>query len=80
MATGSENVVRVLGLLLVQLAKQSLPQDFREADDGVERRAQFVRHVGEKFRLVPVRGLDLTALSPRSHGTAARFESPTPIA
>ena len=40
----------------------SLSQDFREADDGVERRAQLMRHVGEKFRFVPVSRFDLTAL------------------
>ena len=38
------------------------PQDFGEADDGVERRAQLVRHVGEELRLVPVGGFDLAAL------------------
>jgi hypothetical protein len=33
-----------------------------EADDGVERRAQLVRHVGEELRLVLVRHLELRAL------------------
>ena len=62
MAAGGEDVVGVLGLFLIQLAEHSLPQDFGEADDGVERGAQLVRHVGEEFRLVPVGGLDLPAL------------------
>ena len=62
MAAGGENVVGVLGLFLVQLAEQSLTQDFREADDGIERRAQLMRHVGEELRLVPVGGFDLPAL------------------
>ena len=53
-----------------------LLQDFREADDGVERGAQFVRHVGEKFRLVPVRGLNLTAFLLDLAETSARFGSP----
>ncbi len=62
MAAGGKDVVGVLGLFLVKLAEQSLAQDFGEADDGVERRAQLVRHVGEEFRFVPVGGLDLPAL------------------
>ena len=62
MAAGGEDVFCVLGLFLIKLAEHSLPQDFREADDGIERRAQLVRHVGEKLRLVPVSGLDLAAL------------------
>ena len=62
MAAGGENVVGVLGLLLVQLAEEFFLQHFGEADDGVERRAQLVRHVGEKFRLVPVGRFDLAAL------------------
>ena len=40
----------------------NLSQHFGETDDGVERSAQLVRHVGEEFRLVPVRGLDLATL------------------
>ena len=32
-------------------AEQSLTQDFGETDDGVERRAQLVRHVGENSDL-----------------------------
>ena len=33
-----------------------------EADDGVERRAQLVRHVGEELRLMPVGRFNLPAL------------------
>src|SRR5918996_4745013 len=62
MAAGAENVVGVFSLFLVQLAEHSLAQDFREADNGIERSAQLVRHIGEKFGLVPVRHLDLAAL------------------
>src|SRR5215813_9942140 len=62
MATRRENIVGVLGLLLIELAEHSLSQDFREADDGIERRAQLVGHVGEEFRLMPVGCLDLAAL------------------
>ena len=39
-----------------------LLQDFGEADDGVERGAQLMGHVGEEFRLVAVGGFDLAAL------------------
>src|SRR5262245_32543009 len=62
MAAGGENIISVLCLFLIQLTEHSLPQDFREADDGIERCAQLMRHVGEEFRLVPVGGFDLTAL------------------
>src|SRR6266478_6743976 len=61
MATRRQDVLCVLSLFLIQLAEQSLPQDFRETNDGIERRAQLVRHVGEELRLMPVGGLDLPA-------------------
>ena len=72
MAAGREDVISVLGLFLVSLAEHSLPQDFREANDGVERRAQLVGHVGEEPGLVPVGGLDWP--SPRSPGTAVSLD------
>ena len=50
MAARGEDVVGVLGLFLVQLAKHSLPQNFREPDNGIERGAQLVGHVGEEFQ------------------------------
>ena len=37
-------------------------QDFAVADDGVERRAQLVAHIGEELRLVLARLLELPAL------------------
>ena len=37
-------------------------EDFREANDGVERRAQLVRHVGEELALVLARRFELPAL------------------
>src|SRR5262249_13307353 len=49
MAARGEDVVCVLGLFLVKLAEHSLSQDFREANDGIERRAQLVGHVGEEL-------------------------------
>src|SRR5262245_41680271 len=61
MAARREDVFRVLSLFLIQLAGHPLPQDFGEADEGVKRRAQRVRHVGEKLRLVAVSSFDLFA-------------------
>src|SRR5215813_9123846 len=52
MAARGENVLGVLGLFLVKLAEHSLPQDFREANNGIERSSQFVGHVGEELRLM----------------------------
>jgi hypothetical protein len=57
-----EDVGKVLGLLVVDLAEHPLVEHFREADDRVERRAQLVRHVGEELALVPARRLELAAL------------------
>src|ERR1700752_1434204 len=62
MAPGGENVVGVLGLFLIQLAKEFFLQNFGEADDGIERCSKLVRHVGEELRLVAVGGFDLAAL------------------
>src|SRR3990172_12004796 len=62
MAARGENVVGILGLFLIQLAKQFLLQDFRETNDGVEWGSKLMGHVGEEFRLVSVSGLDLPAL------------------
>ena len=47
------SAAEVRGLLLEHLAV---------ADDGVERRAQLVAHVGQELGLVPVGGLQLAAL------------------
>ena len=46
----AEHTVERLGVLLQRL--RILPQHFADADDGVERRAQLVAHVGEELRLV----------------------------
>jgi len=59
---GGMDVSQVLVLLLVDLAEHFLHQHLGEADDGVERRARLVRHVGEKLRLVAVGDLELPAL------------------
>src|SRR6185436_921182 len=57
-----QNVVQVFGLFCIDLAEQPLGEDFREADDGIERCAQLVRHVGQKLALVPAGDLELLAL------------------
>ncbi len=62
MSSRLQNVAEVFRLLVVDLAEHPLGQDLREADDGVERRAQLVRHVGEELALVPARDLELPAL------------------
>ena len=57
MASAVENVVAVFQLPVVEFAKSFVRENFREADDGVERRAQFVAHVREELALGEVRGL-----------------------
>ena len=57
-----QNVLQVIRLLLVDLAKHPLGEDLREADDGVERRPQPVGHVGQELGLVATGGLELPAL------------------
>ena len=61
-ACRAEDVVEVLGLLLVDLAEQLLAQHLREAADRVQRRPQLVRHVGQELRLVATGGLELAGL------------------
>src|SRR4051812_30238361 len=56
------DVLQVIELLGVQLTEHLVDQHFREADDGVQRRPQLVRHVGEELRLVLVCDLELRAL------------------
>jgi hypothetical protein len=55
-------VVQVLGLFVVDVAEHPLHQHFREADDRIERCAQFMRHIGEELALVLARHLELPAL------------------
>src|ERR1700730_17861304 len=57
-----QNVTEVFRLLGVDLTEHPLGQDLREADDGVERRSQLVRHVGKKLALVSARCFELPAL------------------
>ena len=51
------------GLRLVRhLAVDAVEDQLGVAEDGVERRAQLVAHVGEELRLVLARDLELPAL------------------
>src|SRR5712691_11387019 len=63
MPTRTQDVFEVLGLLVVELAKKALGEDFRKTDDGIQRRAQLVAHVGQKLRLVSAGYLQLAALA-----------------
>jgi hypothetical protein len=56
----AEHTAERLGVLLQRL--RILPQHFAHADDGVERRAQFMAHIGEELRLVLARLGKLPAL------------------
>ena len=55
-ASAVEDVVAVFELPLVQIAKSFVGEHFRKADDGIERRAQLVAHVGEELALGEIRG------------------------
>ena len=44
------------------LAHQAVLEHVGEADDGVQRRPQLVRHGGEEFGLHPARGFELRVL------------------
>jgi len=37
----------------VHLAEHLLDQHFRKADDGIQRRAQLMRHVGQELKILP---------------------------
>src|SRR5882672_971179 len=63
MPTGGQDVLQILRLLLVQLPKEPFSEHLRKADDGVERSAQFVAHVGQELRLVPARYLELATFA-----------------
>ena len=60
MPARAEHAVERLGILLQRL--RILAQHLAHPDDGVERRAQLVAHVGEELRLVLARLCKLPAL------------------
>ena len=54
MAAAGMDVVDIAAVfVVVDFAEALQPHDFREAHDGVERRAQFVADAGEEFRFLP---------------------------
>src|SRR6516225_5899132 len=56
----TEDPIERLGVLLCCF--RILPQHFADANDGVERRAQFMTHVGEELRFVLTSLCERTAL------------------
>src|SRR5260370_38107488 len=62
MPPGLENVLQILRLLVIDVTEHLLREDFREPDDGIQRRPEFVAHVGEKLGLVAAGGFELLAL------------------
>ena len=66
MLAGAVHALERLGEARELRAFGLLPQHLGEADDGVERRAQLVAHIGEELRLVLARNLELRGSSPRS--------------
>ncbi len=62
MPARGQDVLEVLGLLLVHLPEHPLRQHLREAEDRVQRRAQLVGHVGQELGLVAAGRLELPAL------------------
>src|SRR5262249_17433475 len=61
-ATRLQNVAQILSLLVVDLAEHPLGEDFREAEDGIERRPQLVGHVGKELTLVLAGRFELATL------------------
>jgi len=55
------DVADVLLLAVVEITALLLEEHLGEPDDGVQRRAQLVRHVGEELRFVLARDLELDA-------------------
>src|SRR5260370_29680177 len=62
MPSGLQDVLQVLRLLVIDITEHLLREDFREPDDGIQRRPEFVAHVGEKLGLVAAGGFELPAL------------------
>jgi hypothetical protein len=65
------NVFRVFRVAILRLLRIEL-NDFREPDDRVQRRAQFVRHVGEKLGLRAIGCLRLQHFSIGANGVGFR--------
>ena len=62
MAAGALDLLEIGNEIVLSEIDRVFLQDFAVADDGVERRAQLVAHIGEELRLVLARLLELPAL------------------
>ena len=62
MPARGQDVLEVLGLLLVHLPEHPLGQHLGEAEDRVQRGPELVGHVGEELGLVAAGRLELPAL------------------
>ena len=80
MRAGTVHAAQRLRRLLGAEARRIGHHHLGEADDGVERRAQLVAHVGEELRLVLARHLELAALFLHLREQIARSGLPAPIA
>ena len=70
-APRAADVLDVLLLALVEIAEHAVEQHFGEADHGVERRAQLVRHAGQELGLVAARHFSSCDLRSSSRKTRA---------
>ncbi len=61
-AAGAQDPLQRFDLFALAEVARILQQHLADADDRVQRRAQFVAHVGEELRLVPAGRLELAAL------------------
>src|SRR4029453_5962982 len=59
MTAGAVNLVEVFGQIRDPLLLSLLAQHFAVTDDGIERRAQLVTHIGEEYRLGAIRRIGL---------------------
>src|SRR6266568_277328 len=62
MVAAAEYVANEPSLGVCQLTHQAVLEHLGEADDGVQRRPQLVRHIGQKLRLHSTRILQLDVL------------------
>ena len=61
MLAGGVDVLGVIELFFVELAEHTFDEHLGKADHGIQRGAQFMRHVGQEVRLVLVGQLQLAA-------------------
>src|SRR5262249_19170247 len=73
MSAAVEDIAEIFLLFIVELTEKAFEEDLREANDGVERRAEFVGHTGKKLRFVAVGSLDLVVEAPEFGGHAVEI-------